>query len=125
VIIDTARAGESLDSRVVAFLLDRPLDDGGQWDMFASLVRKYGLVPKYAMPETKSTQASLVMNRHLKRKLRFEAMKLRRAVLEEKKYVGASFAMSWCSLLFVVLFISRERERERENLRELSYSLNS
>jgi len=84
-IVDTARAEHSLDSRVVSFLLDRPLEDGGQWDMFVDLVRKYGLVPKYAMPETKSTEASLVMNRHLKAKLRFEAMKLRTAIVDEKK----------------------------------------
>ena len=39
-------------SREVAFLLTAPLGDGGQWDMFRSLVAKYGVVPKDVMPET-------------------------------------------------------------------------
>ncbi len=49
-VIETA--GEPLASRDIAFLLADPLCDGGQWDMFASLVKKYGVVPKEAMPET-------------------------------------------------------------------------
>lgn len=41
-IIDTA--SQSLDSRLVQKLLASPAEDGGQWDMAANLVRKYGLV---------------------------------------------------------------------------------
>ncbi len=56
-IIETA--DRPVDDRTVAFLLDRPLDDGGQWNMFVNIVRKHGLVPKAAMPET----AELVRHR--------------------------------------------------------------
>lgn len=41
-IVDTA--GEDLDSRIVQELLGAPVNDGGQWDMAANLVGKYGLV---------------------------------------------------------------------------------
>lgn len=40
--IDTA--SEDLDSRLVQELLSNPVNDGGQWDMAANLVQKYGLV---------------------------------------------------------------------------------
>ena len=41
-ILDTAK--EDLDGRVVQSLLHSPVGDGGQWDMVANLVEKYGLV---------------------------------------------------------------------------------
>ena len=43
-ILDTL--DEDLDSRIVQYLLSDPISDGGQWDMFASLVEKYGVVPQ-------------------------------------------------------------------------------
>src|SRR3954454_8338899 len=47
-----ATAGRDVDDRTVAYLMANPIDDGGQWNMFVALVRKHGLVPKAAMPET-------------------------------------------------------------------------
>ena len=43
---------EPLNGRLVAHLLANPVQDGGQWDMFAGILEKYGAVPKYVMPET-------------------------------------------------------------------------
>ena len=43
---------EPTAGRLVTYLLSGPLGDGGQWDMFANLVEKYGVVPKEVMPET-------------------------------------------------------------------------
>ncbi|MFA6755317.1 MAG: C1 family peptidase [Bacilli bacterium] len=40
------------DDRVFMYLLSTGVGDGGQWDMFRNLVRKYGIVPKGAMEET-------------------------------------------------------------------------
>ncbi len=48
-------AAEPTDGRLIGFLLQDPIQDGGQWDMFANLVRKYGVVPKSVMPETESS----------------------------------------------------------------------
>ena len=42
---------EPTAGRLVTYLLSGPLGDGGQWDMFANLVEKYGVVPKEVMPE--------------------------------------------------------------------------
>ncbi len=74
-IIDTA--DRPVDDRTVAFLLDRPLDDGGQWNMFVNLVRRHGLVPKAVMPETESSSNTRLMNEILVRKLRQGAIALR------------------------------------------------
>jgi bleomycin hydrolase len=72
-----ATADKDVDDRVVAYLLDRPLDDGGQWNMFVSIVRKHGLVPQAMMPETESSSNTRRMNSILLSVLREGAAKLR------------------------------------------------
>ncbi len=76
-IIETAT--RDLGDRHVAFLLDYPIDDGGQWNMFVNLVRRHGLVPKDLMPETQSSSATARMNAVLKGFLRRFAGDLRAA----------------------------------------------
>ena len=72
-----ATLDEETGSRIVAFLLTAPLNDGGQFDMFAGLVVKYGVVPKSAMPETVCSSATAEMDKYLTLKLREYACKLR------------------------------------------------
>jgi len=79
-IIDTADL--DVDDRTVAHLLASPSEDGGQWNMFAALVRKHGLVPKSVMPETVSSSATAQLNRDLSRVLRQAARDLRSAGAE-------------------------------------------
>lgn len=43
---------EDSDDRTVAFLNATGIQDGGQWDMLVSLVKKYGVVAKSAMLDT-------------------------------------------------------------------------
>jgi bleomycin hydrolase len=74
-IIDTAERPNG--DRIVDFLLDNVLGDGGQWNMFVSLVRKYGLVPKSVMPESQSSSDSRTINNILQNKLREGARHLR------------------------------------------------
>lgn len=74
-IIDTL--DEPLDGRLMAFLLSDPISDGGQWDMFRSLVKKYGVVPKEAMPETANSSKTRYMDKYLTRYLRGCAKLLR------------------------------------------------
>lgn len=71
-------AEEPTDGRLIAFLLEDPIQDGGQWDMFANLVRKYGVVPKSVMPESGSSGSSSTMNAAVRTKLREYAAELRR-----------------------------------------------
>ncbi|MEM8737939.1 MAG: C1 family peptidase [Planctomycetota bacterium] len=75
-----ATADRPVEDRAVAYLLDHPLDDGGQWNMFVNVVKKYGLVPKSAMPETESSSNTPRMNANLKTVLREGAATLRDAV---------------------------------------------
>jgi len=75
-----ATADRDVDERTVAFLLDRPLEDGGQWDMFVNLVRKHGLVPQSVMPESESSGNTRYMNAIVIAKLRDFAQQLRSAV---------------------------------------------
>ncbi|MDQ2985599.1 MAG: C1 family peptidase [Armatimonadota bacterium] len=69
--------GEPIGSRLLDFLLDSPIQDGGQWDMFVNLVNKYGVVPKEVMPESQSSSSTGLMNGLVTRKLRADAQKLR------------------------------------------------
>ncbi|MBR2295460.1 MAG: C1 family peptidase [Clostridiales bacterium] len=69
---------EPLDSRVVSFLLTDPMGDGGQWDMFRSLVYKYGVVPKSVMPETRVSGCTRELDGYLTTKLREFASIFRR-----------------------------------------------
>ena len=61
-------------------LLSNPIQDGGQWDMWVNLIKKYGVVPKSEMPETYQSGKSMRMNRMITRKLREYAKKLREAI---------------------------------------------
>ena len=74
-ILDTL--DEPLDGRLVSYLLTDPIGDGGQWDMFKSLVRKYGVVPKESMPETACSRNTREMDAYLTRYLRGCAKRLR------------------------------------------------
>ncbi len=76
-ILDTM--DEATDSRLIMWLLDSPLQDGGQWDMFTALIEKYGVVPKTAMPETFHSSNSARMNQILTLTLRANAKALREA----------------------------------------------
>ncbi|NBK23581.1 MAG: aminopeptidase [Spirochaetia bacterium] len=75
---------EPLEGRVVSYLLKDPLGDGGQWDMFSNLIRKYGVVPKEAMPESKVSEETKTMNKLLTLKLRQFACTLRKGNSEGK-----------------------------------------
>ena len=75
-ILDTL--DEPTDGRLIAHLLAAPLNDGGQWDMLCSIVEKYGLVPKTAMPESVSSSATQEMVSYMTEKLREYACVLRK-----------------------------------------------
>jgi bleomycin hydrolase len=79
-IIETA--GRDLDDRTVAFLLASVAGDGGQWNMFAALVAKHGLVPKGYMPETQSSSNTARMNSILRYQLHQGARTVRAAAAD-------------------------------------------
>ena len=66
-----------LDSRQVKTDLDFAGSDGGQFQMAAALVEKYGVVPSYAMPETFNTNDTTGFATALGDKLKKDALVLR------------------------------------------------
>lgn len=80
-IIDTADL--EVGDRTLDWVL-QGLGDGGQWDMIISLVKKYGIVPISAMPETFQSSNTRSTNQMLNMKLREYAIELRAIVAEGK-----------------------------------------
>lgn len=64
--------------RTVMHILSTGVHDGGQWDMFANIVRKYGVVPKDVYDETYQSSNTRSMNAQLNRALKVAAAGLRR-----------------------------------------------
>lgn len=81
-MIETADLKE--DDRRVQMLLQMPDDDGGQWANAVALIKKYGLVPKYAMNETQASNHTDEFTQVMGQKLRLDAKKLRQ--LAQKGY---------------------------------------
>ena len=73
-----------LDSRQVKSDLDFAGADGGQFQMAAALVEKYGVVPSYAMPETFNTNDTTGFATALGDKLKKDALFLRKLKQEGK-----------------------------------------
>ena len=86
-IIETA--DRDLDDRTVAYLLESAASDGGQWNMFAALVAKHGLVPKSYMPETQSSSDTARMNSVLRYQLHQGARAARAAAAEDPEIARA------------------------------------
>jgi bleomycin hydrolase len=74
-VLDTL--DEPLDSRLFQTINEEPTSDGGWWWMFANLVRKYGLMPKEAFPESKNAENSSDMDQYVDAKCREDAAELR------------------------------------------------
>lgn len=78
-------ADKPLDDRLVELYFKSPIDDGGVWSSFVNLVKKYGVVPKSAMPETNSSSSTSKMISAITTKLREDGLALRRMVEKGSK----------------------------------------
>lgn len=72
-----------LDNPKMRFLLDNAVGDGGQWNMIQSLVKKYGICPKNAMPETYQSSHTRTMNTILNTRLKKFAIDIRKVEKSE------------------------------------------
>ena len=72
-----ATLDEPLNGRLLHFLLEAPVADGGQWSMFADLIKKYGVIPKEAMNESFDSSATKDLTKYVTLKLREYACTLR------------------------------------------------
>ncbi len=64
--------------RLFSYLLERPVQDCGQWAMFVNLVEKYGLVPEEAMEPSRASMDTRELLELLSQTLRRDACILRR-----------------------------------------------
>ncbi|KRL04892.1 aminopeptidase Bleomycin hydrolase [Liquorilactobacillus oeni DSM 19972] len=78
-----ATADLPTSDRKVAWLMETPQQDGGQWDMIVSIIQKYGVVPKSAMPETYNSSKSSEFNSTFNLKLRKDAVALRKLAAQK------------------------------------------
>ncbi len=67
-IIRTSK--EDMDDREVVKLFSSPIDDGGVWNHFYNVSKKYGVVPKSVMPETVHSNNTSQMLSVIKERLR-------------------------------------------------------
>ena len=73
-------ADKPLEGDEVRSQLASPVYDGGGWTMCANLIKKYGVVPKSAMPETYQSENSTKLNDILNYQLRQFTLELRHMV---------------------------------------------
>ncbi|MCX7831257.1 MAG: hypothetical protein N2445_09425, partial [Acidobacteria bacterium] len=83
--IAKALKNEPADSRKNALLLQKPIEDGGDWNYVIYLVSKYGLVPKNVMPDTQQASHTGQMNRLLSTVMRKGIKAIREAKTAEEE----------------------------------------
>ena len=88
-VLDTA-SDQDLDGRLVQELFSDPVGDGGQWDMAANLVKKYGIVPHELYPDPYNAKNSRAMDGLITSKLREQGLKLREMARSKDPLVQAS-----------------------------------
>lgn len=74
--IDLAEKGEDIDGRLFQYMLQAPVNDGGQLDMALNILDKYGCMPDSAFPETYSSSNSSRVNYVITSKLREYCLEL-------------------------------------------------
>jgi len=77
--------GKPMDDREVVHYFSGPIDDGGVWNLYYNIARKYGVVPKTVMPETEHSNNTSQMVALLKEKLRREGYMLRESAAAGKR----------------------------------------
>ncbi|OCF76379.1 hypothetical protein I204_02074 [Kwoniella mangroviensis CBS 8886] len=98
---------EPLDGRLLSYLNQAPVNDGGQWDMAVNLIGKYGIIPKSLYPEAFSSTASGRLDSLLTSKLREYSLLLRAAAKKTSSLDGLrKFKTRYLSEIFSTLSIA-------------------
>jgi len=72
-----AQRAKPHDDRLIEWLFKNPIGDGGVWNMMVDLVKKYGVAPSEAMPESYNTENTKRIRSLLRRKLRKDGLQIR------------------------------------------------
>jgi bleomycin hydrolase len=99
-------ADRPIDDREVVMWLQEPASDGGWWDSAAALIQKYGVVPHDCMPDTANSRATSDMNDALFRKLREDALILRKSVASMTEGELAATRDSMMAEVYRILAVS-------------------
>jgi len=78
-----ATADLPVEDRKVNALFSSPNGDGGFWQFAADLIKKYGVVPSYVMPETAASDNTNEFNAVLNQLLRKNGIELRKLVQDK------------------------------------------
>jgi bleomycin hydrolase len=78
-----ATADRKMDDREVVLYFKGPVDDGGVWNSFFNVAKKYGVVPAEVMPETKVSNKTREITSLINEKLRGEGYKLRNMIADK------------------------------------------
>lgn len=87
-VLDTL--DEPLGGRLMQTLIRDPVSDGGQYDMAANLLTKYGLVPQSLYPDSFNAMNSAVMDSLITTKLKEDALRLRRVAASDSASLPAA-----------------------------------
>ena len=71
---------EDYDDRTLQFIVQNGVGDGGQWDMFVNVVKKYGVCPKNAYPETYTSSNTRYINSLVNAEVRHFASESRKVL---------------------------------------------
>ncbi len=78
-------ADRDIDDREVVDYFRSPADDGGVWNHFYNISKKYGVIPKEVMPETVHSNGTSSMLSVIKERLRTGGIEIRDAVEAKAK----------------------------------------
>ena len=78
-------ADKPMENKEVEWLIKHPIGDGGQWTGVVDIVSKYGIVPAEVFPESHNSENTSLMSRLLRRKLKEDALIIRKQFSEGKK----------------------------------------
>ncbi|MEG0500284.1 MAG: C1 family peptidase, partial [Rikenellaceae bacterium] len=78
-------AKKDIDDREVVAFLSSPIDDGGVWNHFYNVSKKYGVVPQSVMPETVHSNNTSALLSILKERLRKGGFEMRESGKSEQE----------------------------------------
>lgn len=100
-------SSEEENSRLNTFIIDNAFQDGGQFQMFVNLIKKYGIVPLSVMPETAVSCSTGELNLLLTKYLT-KAMSFLRIAKKKRETVSAiqQLKKNYLSEIYRILCIS-------------------
>ncbi|KAE8229801.1 hypothetical protein CF326_g5222 [Tilletia indica] len=110
---------EPLESRLVNYLMEAPVNDGGQWDMATNLVVRYGVIPKALYPESFTSSNTGRFNKLLTYKLREYTLELRDLRTETLRRLRQSSSTILSEAETNRLIISTLRTRKEAQMAEI------